>query len=108
MSVPVRSVPNGAWSTKPVALVVTEASINFQLPTSLSEVCARGAERDLDGTAANPAGLLGRLAGLLPSRLLRLLLGLTGAGGERDGRERDSEDDYSREPHVLSFLFLLG
>ena len=58
------------------------------------------------GQAGDAAGLLGR-AGLLPSRLLRLLLGLTSAGGERDGRERDSEDEYSREPHLLSFPFLL-
>ena len=50
-------------------------------------------------------GLLGRRAGLLPSRLLRLLLGLTGTGRERDGRERDSEDEYSRELMCSPFFF---
>src|SRR5215216_138876 len=49
-------------------------------------VGAGGAERDLDGTAAYPAGLLG-CGGLLASRLLRLLrlLSLLGAGREREG-----------------------
>ena len=47
-------------------------------------VGAGGAERNLDGTATDAAGLLG-LSGLLTSRLLRLLglLSFLGTGGER-------------------------
>ena len=68
-------------------------------------VGAGGAERNLDGTATDAAGLLG-LSGLLTSRLLRLLglLSLLGTGGEREGCQGDPDDEYSRELHVLSFL----
>ena len=68
---------------------------------------ARGAERNLDGTAADAAWLLGLGGVLLTSRFLRLLrlLSLLGTGGERKCCHGNPEDEYSRELHVLSFLF---
>jgi hypothetical protein len=51
--------------------------------------------------------LLG-LGGLLASRLLRLLglRSLLGTGSERKSCQGDPDDKYSRELHMLSFLFL--
>ena len=68
-------------------------------------VGARRAERNLDGTATDAAGLLG-LSGLLTSRLLWLLglLGLLGTGGECQSCQGNPDDEYSRELHALSFL----
>jgi hypothetical protein len=69
-------------------------------------VGARRAERNLDGTATDAAGLLG-LSGLLTSRLLWLLglLGLLGTGGECQSCHGNPEEEYSRELHVLSFPY---
>ena len=71
-------------------------------------VRAWGAECDLDGAAGDAAGLLGGRAALLRSRLLRLLLALTGAGGERKGREGNRDDEYSVESHAVFFLSTIG
>jgi hypothetical protein len=69
-------------------------------------VGAGGAEGDLDGAAADAAGLLS-LRVLLTSRLLWLLrlLSLLGTGGECQSCQGNPEDEYSRELHVLSFPY---